>query len=143
MRLERATSLLLLALGLLTLGTGVHFLFFRPAMLPEDVRFTGMEPGLLRPEMLQWLRIVFQTWGGFLAGFGILIVSVASYLLTSRIAILKAGTSVAVLVAFGRFLASNVLINSDFILFVGVLFAAATLAALLLLLSFLRLGRRR
>ena len=70
-------------------------------MLPEDVRFTGMQPSLLRPEMLQWLHIVFQTWSGFLAGFGILIVSVALYLLTSRIEILKAGTSLAVVVAAG------------------------------------------
>jgi len=125
MKLDRATAFLLLALGIATFGTGVHFHFFRPALLPEDVRFTGMDPKLLRPEMLQWLRIVFGTWGGFLAGFGILLSSVAGFLLTSRPAVLRWGTSVALLVAFGRFLASNLLIGSDYIAFVGTLFATA------------------
>jgi hypothetical protein len=52
MKPDRAASLLLLAVGLLSFGTGVHFLFLRPVMLPEDMRFTGMNPGLLRPEMV-------------------------------------------------------------------------------------------
>jgi hypothetical protein len=118
--------------------TGVHFLFLRPAMLPEDLRFTGMEPRLLPPEMVEWLQIVFRTWGGFMAGFGLLMSSVAGYLLTSRIALLKLGTSLALLVALGRFLASNVLIHSDYLWFVAALFAVAVLVSLLFLLSLLR-----
>jgi hypothetical protein len=125
----RAAALLLLALGIVTFGTGVHFLFFRPAMLPEDVRFTGVDPLLLRPEMLDWLRIVFRTWGGFLAGFGLLLASVAGFMLTSRLAVLKLGTSVAILIAFSRFLFSNVLIGSDYIALVGALFAGALVVA--------------
>jgi hypothetical protein len=143
MKADRTASILLLALGLLTLGTGVHFLFFRPAMLPEDLRFTGMAPRLLRPEMVEWLQIVFRTWGGFMAGFGLLMASVAGYLMTSRIAVLKLGASLAVLIAFGRFLASNVLIHSDFLWFVGVLFTVSVLVSLLFPLSLLRPSRRR
>jgi hypothetical protein len=132
MKSRRATEFLLMALGIVTFGTGVHFLFFRPAMLPEDIRFTGMDPRLLRPEMLEWLRIVFRTWGGFLIGFGLLLSSVAGYLLTSRTAVLTLGTSVAILIAFGRFLASNVLIGSAYIGFVGTLFAVALVVASLI-----------
>lgn len=62
---------LTLALGLLTVGTGVYFLVLRPPLLPEDIRRTGIDQGALPPAFLDWLGIVFHTWGGFIAGFGI------------------------------------------------------------------------
>jgi hypothetical protein len=126
---------LLLVVGLLTLGTGIYFLFIRPVMLPEDIRLTGMDPQLLSPGMAEWLRIVFRTWGGFIAGFGILILSVATYMLTSRRALLSWGVALALSVAFGRFLVSNVTIRSDFLWFVGALFVLALLTALRLTFS--------
>lgn len=130
MKFDRLAALLLLVLGVLTFGTGAYFLFLRPAMLPEDVLRTGMDPQLLPPAMVEWLRIVFRTWGGFIAGFGILMVAVAGYMLTSRPALLSWGVVFAVLVAFGRFLASNIVIQSDFLWFIGSLFAIAMVAAL-------------
>jgi hypothetical protein len=69
----RIAGVLLVILGVLTLGTGAYFLFLRPAVLPEDLRFTGVDPKLLDPRMITWLGIVFRTWGGFVAGFGILL----------------------------------------------------------------------
>jgi hypothetical protein len=130
MKFDRVAALLLLVLGILTLGTGAYFLFFRPPMLPEDVRLTGMDPQLLQPAMVDWLRIVFRTWGGFMVAFGILIVSIAGYMITSRPALLSWGVVFAVLVAFGRFLASNIAIQSDHLSFIGGLFAIAIVAAL-------------
>jgi hypothetical protein len=115
----------LLALGILTLGTGAYFILLRPAMLPEDVRLTGVDPTLLPSAMLDWLRIVFRTWGGFTLGFGILMVSIAGYVLTSRAALLGWGVVVAVLIAFGGFFATNLTLDSDFLAFIGVLFALA------------------
>lgn len=32
---------------MLTLGTGVYFLGMRPAMLPEDIRFAGLDEATL------------------------------------------------------------------------------------------------
>lgn len=130
MKFDRIAALLLLVLGVLTLGTGTYFMFLRPAMLPEDVRLTGMDPQLLQPAMVEWLRIIFRTWGGFMAAFGILMVSVAGYMITSRPALLSWGVVFAVLVAFGRFLASNIVIHSEYIWFIGALFAIAVVAAL-------------
>lgn len=129
---------LLFVVGLLTLGTGLFFLFIRPVMLPEDIRLTGMDPQLLSPEMVEWLRIVFRTWGGFIAAFGILLLSVATYMITSRPVLLCWGVALALAVAFGRFLASNVMIRSDFVWFVGALFALALITALRLVSSSLR-----
>lgn len=138
MRIARAASFLLLALGVLTFGTGIHFVFLRPAMLPEDLRFTGMELRLLTPEMAGWLQIVFRTWGGFMAGFGFLLSSVAGYFITSRTELLELGTSFAVLIAFGGFLASNLQIHSAYLWFVGALFTAALLVSLLFRLARVR-----
>ncbi len=121
---------LLLALGVLTLGTAIYFLAMRPPMLPEDARFTGVAVDGLSPGMADWLSIVFHTWGGFMAGFGILILGVAGYLLTLRPGYLRWGAAVAVAVAFGRFLASNIILGSDFLPFIVALAAVAVVAAL-------------
>ena len=119
-----------MSLGILTVAVGVYFTFFRHAMLPEDIRFTGVQPQLLRPQMVEWLQIVFRTWGGFMVGFGILIATVAIYLFTSRPSFLRVGTVAGILVPFSRFLASNIALRSDYLWFVGLLFGIAALTAL-------------
>jgi hypothetical protein len=129
-RFDRTVAGLLLTLGVLTLGVGAYFLLIRPVMLPEDVRLTGVDPSLLPSAMVDWLRIVFRTLGGFVMGFGILMTSVAGYMLTARTAVLGWGAATAVVVAFSRFFVSNVSIRSDFLWFIGVLFAIAVLIAL-------------
>lgn len=126
-KVDRAAAVLLLTLGVLTVGTGGYFHWLRPAMLPEDVRVTGMAPELLPAAMLDWLRIVFRTFGGFVAGFGILLVSGGVYMMTGRRGVLEWGAAVALLVAFGRFLASNVVLRSDYLWFIGALFALAVI----------------
>jgi hypothetical protein len=127
-KVDRVATMLLLTLGVLTVGTGGYFHSLRPPLLPEDVRVTGMTPEVLPAAMLEWLRIVFRTLGGFVAGFGILLVSGGAYMMTRRRRVLEWGAAVALLVAFGRFLASNVVLRSDYLWFIGALFALAVLA---------------
>jgi hypothetical protein len=140
---DRAAARLLLALGVLTLGTGSYFIFFRPAMLPEDVRLTGVDPSLLPSAMLDWLTLVFRTWGGFMLGFGTLMLSVSAYVLTTRATLLAWGVVLAVIVAFGGFLATNVILHSDYLWFIGVLFALALFTSLRILLTSTRPSPRR
>ena len=125
----RVAGVLVLILGVLTLGTGTYFLFLRPPLLPEDLRFTGVDPKLLDPRMITWLGIVFRTWGGFMAGFGILLGAVGANLLTARERVLRWGATAAVLVAFGRFLFSNLILHSDHLPFIFAMFAIAVVAA--------------
>jgi hypothetical protein len=127
---DRIAAGLLMTLGVLTLGTGLYFMAVRPALLPEDLRFTGVDPSLLPPQFLEWLRIVFRTWGGFIAGLGILLLGVAGYLLTMRAGVLRYAIAASLLVAFGRFLVSNVLIRSEYLWFIAVLFGLAVVTAL-------------
>ncbi len=135
---NRFAACLLMTLGVLTLGTGLYFMAIRPALLPEDVRFTGVDPNLLPPQFLEWLRIVFRTWGGFITGFGILLLGISAYLLTGQNAFLRYGIAAGLLVAFGRFVASNILIRSEYLWFIAVLFGLAAVVAL----RFLRPARR-
>jgi hypothetical protein len=140
MKRERVGAVLLLALGILTLGLGAYFWFLRPALLPEDLRFTGADPERLDPRMVAWLGIVFRTWGGFMAGLGILLGAVGGNLLSAPPGVLRWGAAAAILVAFGRFLVSNLQLRSDYLLFVAGLFALGAVAAGLLISSRVRGG---
>jgi len=129
----KAAAVLSVLLGLLTIATGVYFAVLRPPMLPEDVRLTGLSPEFLPSAFSQWLSIVFRTWGGFMVGFGVLLASTGMFLSNGNRLWLRAGTATAVVVAFGSFLASNVQLRSDFLWYIGLLFAiAATLAVTML-----------
>ena len=137
-RRDALSGILLLVLGLLTMGTAVFFLVLRPALLPEDIRHTGIDPGTLPPAFLEWLGTVFRTWGGFIAGFGVLLLGIGGFLLSGRTRCRYWATAIGAVVAFGRFLFSNILLDSDFLWFISALFALAAATAISLL---LRRGR--
>ena len=137
-RRDALSGILLLVLGLLTMGTAVFFLVLRPALLPEDIRHTGIDPGTLPPAFLEWLGTVFRTWGGFIAGFGVLLLGIGGFLLSGRARCLYWATAIGAVVAFGRFLFSNILLESDFLWFISALIALAAATAISLL---LRRGR--
>ncbi|MEO8903821.1 MAG: hypothetical protein ABI627_20055 [Polyangiaceae bacterium] len=104
----------------------------RPPMLPEDVRFTGVSPILLGPTFATWLSIVFRTWGGFLVGFGVLLGGVGAFLWSADTRRLRAGVAGGTVFAFGSFLVSNIQLRSDFLWYIGLLFAAAIALAWIL-----------
>jgi hypothetical protein len=79
--------------------------------------------------MLTWLGIVFRTWGGFMAGFGILLGAVGWNLLSAHEGLLRWGAAIAILVAFGRFLFSNLMLHSDHLAFISAMFVIAAVAA--------------
>ncbi|MBA3455184.1 MAG: hypothetical protein H0T42_18990 [Deltaproteobacteria bacterium] len=116
-------------------GTGMYLMFMRPAMLPEDAAFTNIELGTLPPKLSAWLSIVFATWGGFVTGFGVVLVSAAISLMTSQPRWLCVGTAAGILIAASRFLISNLILESDFLWFVTVIAALSALAATLLIAS--------
>jgi hypothetical protein len=122
---DRIAGMLLWGLGLLTVGTGIYFMAVRPAMLPEDLRFTGASAPAAGSAMETWLRLVFRTWGGFVIGFGVLIGATGGFLLTAQRGWLRAGVAIGVMLAFSQFLASNLQLHSDFLWFVGSLFVLA------------------
>lgn len=133
-RKDAISGSLLLVLGVLSLGISFYFFLFRPPLLPEDLTYTGIDTNLLPEVFLEWLRIVFRTWGGFIAGFGCLLVGIGAFLLTGRLGWLYFPTAIAMTLAFGRFVFSNIVIGSDFLWFVVAAFGLALSTALVLVL---------
>lgn len=124
---------LLTILGVLAFGTGVYFLAIRPTFLPEDIRFTGIDEATLPQAFLDWLGIVFRTWGGFITGFGIVITGIGIATFSGDARWLRYGTAAGILLAFGRFAYSNVIISGDYLIFIASMFVVALIAAALLL----------
>lgn len=68
-------SWMIAACGVWLVGLGVYFVAFRPALLPEDLRFIGTTSAEVRtamPGLEHWLGRVFTVLGGFMAGAGVL-----------------------------------------------------------------------
>jgi hypothetical protein len=64
------------ACGVWLVGLGLYFMFVRPPLLPEDVRYMGADPEAVRgaiPGLTAWLGVVFTVMGGFMAGAGVLV----------------------------------------------------------------------
>ena len=61
------------------IGLGGYFMFARPPLLPEDLRYLGSsatQVAALSPHLASWLRNVFTVMGGFMAGCGVLTIFV-------------------------------------------------------------------
>ena len=129
------SGIVMIVLSVFTLGTGFYFMVLRPPLLPEDIQFSGIDTTTLPPAFLEWLGVVFPTWGGFITGFGIVLLGIGVYLLSGRILWLYLGTAAGILVAFGRFLYSNIVISSDFLWFIAALFVLALGLAVILVLK--------
>jgi hypothetical protein len=66
---------LVTACGVWEVGLGLYFLLLRPALLPEDLRYMGVDAQALQaavPGLAAWLRHVFTVMGCFMAGAGVL-----------------------------------------------------------------------
>ncbi|WFC40211.1 MULTISPECIES: hypothetical protein [unclassified Pseudoxanthomonas] len=83
-RRDVLSGILLLALGLLTMGTAVFFLVLRPALLPEDIRHTGIDPGTLAHGVPGMARHRVPRLGRFIAGLGVLLLGSGGFLLSGR-----------------------------------------------------------
>ena len=120
-------------LGVLAFGTGVYFLGIRPTVLPEDIRFTGIDAAMLPQAFHDSLGIVFRTWGGFITGFGIVLTGIGVATFSGDAKWLRYGTAAGILVAFGRFAYSNVIISGDYLIFIASMFVIALVSAALLI----------
>jgi hypothetical protein len=74
------SKILFIACGVWLVGLGLYFVFLRPALLPEDLRYMGTSPCEIRlalPGLEHWLRRVFTVMGGFIIGAGLLTILIA------------------------------------------------------------------
>ena len=69
-----------IACGVWLIALGGYFIFARPSLLPEDLRYLGSSLAQVEaqlPHFASWLRNVFTVMGGFIAGCGVLIIFVS------------------------------------------------------------------
>ncbi|WP_372783319.1 hypothetical protein [Phenylobacterium sp.] len=111
-------SAVVLALGgAILMAMALYFIFLRPPLLPEDLRFLGASDAELRsslPRLSIWLQRVFWVLGGYILATGALTfyVAVTSFRARARGAAMT--TAFAGLTSVGLMAAVNVLIASDF-----------------------------
>ena len=77
----RPYSATVLALGdAILIALGLYFVFLRPPLLPEDLRFMGISMTQLQastPGLPIWLRRVFWVLGGYMLVTGLLTIYLA------------------------------------------------------------------
>ena len=82
---RRVSQWIFVACGSWLIGLGGYFMFARPPLLPEDLRYLGssaVQVEALLPHLASWLRNVFTVMGGFIAGCGVLIIFVSARAVT-------------------------------------------------------------
>jgi hypothetical protein len=110
-------SAILALAGAVILGIGAYFIFLRPPLLPEDLRYmqtTRDQLQMIAPGILPWLRFVFRVAGGYMAASGLLTIYIAatSFRTGGRAALIV--VAFAGLVSIGLMSAINFALDSDF-----------------------------
>ncbi len=114
----RPYSVSVLALGgVILMGLGLYFVFVRPPLLPEDLRYMGTSLAGIQatvPGLLVWLRRVFWVIGGYMFATGLLIVYVAVTAFRARAPGAPVVVAAAGLSSIGWMAIVNFVIASDF-----------------------------
>jgi hypothetical protein len=125
---------ILILSGTILLGIGLYFIFIRPPLLPEDLRYMGASLAQIQasvPGLSIWLRRVFWVMGGYMFATGLLTchIAVTGFRARSRGAALVA--ALAGCASIGWMTTVNFIIHSDF-RWVLLLFTLTWVLALLL-----------
>ncbi|TIV66708.1 MAG: hypothetical protein E5V89_25535 [Mesorhizobium sp.] len=125
------SAILLAVFGVALVWIGAFFMFVRPPLLPEDMRFIGVSLEQLQaaqPRIASWLERVFQVLGGYAIASGVLTVTIAATSFRRHERIAVPGVLAAGVASIGWMVVVNFLIGSDFrwvLLAVAILWAAS------------------
>lgn len=111
------SALLLAACGIWLLALGTYFIFVRPPLLPEDVRFLGGNQQALTAitsRLERWLELVFTVMGGFMASTGVLTVYVAFTALARRSRSAAIASAASTVLSLCLMSSVNFALGSDF-----------------------------
>ena len=103
--------------GIWQVALGLYFLFLRPALLPEDLRYIGAtlrEMQSAAPALEQWLHRVFAVMGGFMIGAGALTIFMMMGMPHARKRWTLAIAAFAGLSTVGMMTFANFQLDSDF-----------------------------
>lgn len=111
------SSILLALAGLTLVGAGLYFLFLRPPLLPEDVRYMALsaaELGAVRPRLEAWLTHVFRVMGGYVLATGVLTIALAATSFRTHHWGAGIGALIGGAASIGWMAVVNFMIDSDF-----------------------------
>lgn len=103
--------------GVVLMGIGIYFIFFRPPLLPEDARYMGTtlaEIQVSAPGLFHWLQKVFWVMGGYIFTNGLLTIYIAFSSFQTRTRGSFPVIALAGLCSIGWMTVVNFIINSDF-----------------------------
>ena len=113
----RASAMLLAASGLLVAALGTYFIFLRPPLLAEDIRYLGLsvtEARELLPRLTPWLTQVFRVLGGYALATGLLAATLAATSFRDRRLVAVLGAALAGASSIGLMVEVNSALHSDF-----------------------------
>jgi hypothetical protein len=108
---------LITSCGVWHIGLGLYFIFLRPALLPEDVRYMGADLHALQaevPRLTEWLGKVFTVMGGFMAGAGALVAFFGWIVMPARLRGTAWVLAMVGALTLGLMSAVNFALHSDF-----------------------------
>ena len=111
------SSLVLAAAGVALIGIGFYFIFLRPPLLPEDVRYMGQAVAqfdAVRPRLEALLSQVFRVMGGYVLATGVLSMTLAATSFRAHHWGAALGVAIGGAASIGLMVAVNFIINSDF-----------------------------
>ena len=103
--------------GVILMGLGLYFIFFRPPLLPEDPRYMGSSLEQIQanlPGLLVWLSRVFWVMGGYMLASGVLTCYVAFTSFKARMPGAAFAVALSGFLSIGLMSAVNFIIASDF-----------------------------
>ena len=111
------SSMLLAAAGASLVVAGLYFIFVRPPLLPEDVRYMALPAAqfdAVRPRLELWLGHVFKVMGGYVLATGVLTITLAATSFRAHHFGAAVGALIGGAASIGWMAYVNFAINSDF-----------------------------
>jgi hypothetical protein len=111
------SSIVLTAAGIAVIGIGFYFIFLRPPLLPEDVRYMALSAAQLdvvRPRLAEWLTHVFIVLGGYAVAAGVLTITLAATSFRAHSRGAAIGATIGGAASIGLMAGVNFAIGSDF-----------------------------
>ena len=96
---------------------GLYFIFVRPPLLPEDVRYMALPAtqfDIVKPALETWLTNVFQVMGRYVLAPGVLTITLAATSFRAHHWAAAAGALIGGGTSIGWMAYVNFVINSDF-----------------------------
>lgn len=103
--------------GLLLVVMGIYFIFMRPPLLPEDLRYMKTTLPVIHdavPGLSAWLQNLFWVMGGYIFTTGLLTIFIAFTLFRNRLQGAFSMVALAGISSIGLMTVVNFIIGSDF-----------------------------